>query len=173
MENHELITLKLAYSIDDLSQTKWNKLMFFIDSAAICLNDQQLTNFTYIKMPYGPVPENYRSIINEMKAKNIINVSTNLDISDAVRIIKPAMDLTYIDQVNQMLDTLDKEFTIIDRIINSFKNWSAVELSNFSHMLNSWIEPNLYQKINLDSMKDDQYLKQNFQLGNFGKILLS
>lgn len=173
MENHEAITLKLAKSINDLSQTKWNKLMFFIDSASICLNDHQLTNFSYIKMPYGPVPENYRSIIHSMKTNGIINVSTNLDISDAVRIIRPNINDTSIDEMNQMLSAIDKKYNIVERIIKVFESWSAVELSNFSHMLNSWTEPNLYQNINLHSMKDDPYLKLNFQIGDFGQILFS
>lgn len=170
MKNYEAITQKYARSIPDLSQTKWNKLMFFTDGASFCLRGITFSNFQYIKMPYGPVPNNYRDIIQEMQTNGTINVSTNLDISDAVRIIKPPMELN-LEMLDNFIEELDSEFRIVDRIISVFGRWTAVQLSDFSHLLDAWIRPSIYSNIDLSSLREDSFLKEEFSNGNFGEVL--
>ena len=60
MEISEVITLELASEVKNLSQTKWNKLMFLIDGVGYCDSGETFTGFEYIKLPYGPVPHDYR-----------------------------------------------------------------------------------------------------------------
>ena len=100
---HELITMKLADSISDLSQTKWNKLMFFIDATGACLNNKTYTGFNYIKLPYGPVPQDYRSIIFDMVENEIVIEVKSVD---ALHPVHQAQLLSYLKLADKRLGFL-------------------------------------------------------------------
>ena len=69
MKIYEAITFELSSKIENLSQTKWNKLIFLIDGVGVCSFDQAFTGFEYIKIPYGPVPKDYREKVTIMISK--------------------------------------------------------------------------------------------------------
>ncbi|MDI7206205.1 Panacea domain-containing protein [Leptospira santarosai] len=172
MEKYEAITLFLLEQISDLSQTKWNKLLFFIDGATRSVGNQ-VTDLKYIKLPYGPVPFDYSGKIQAMYYKGFISIQSPGGFLDSkLFIIKPDKFEEKLDQAKRTITDQNHQ-KIIDKVFQVFKNWNANQLSDFSHELDAWKIPNMYSDIDLDTLKSDTYLKQKYKEENFGRLLLS
>ena len=182
MDAIKKITAYLASSDDvlNLSQTKWNKLLFFIDSVKFCKDKQTFTGMKYLKFPYGPVPENYRSIIYNMVEDELLDADEYLASFDSARFLKTN---TENNKCKEILESLDKATNndqetlmlknTLDKIIKIFGQWTAVKLSEFSHLLDAWRNPGMYEEIQLGTMKNDTFLKKEFKEGNFANLVLS
>lgn len=160
----ESITAHLASQVLDLSQTKWNKLMFYIDGAHFCQTKTSLTGIDYIKLPYGPVPNNYRQLLVKMAEKKVIAIDQGGDIANASRYITLKNGATSLNT-----DTLK----LVEKIVSIFGGWTAVQLSNFSHRLDAWKIPEMYSTIDLSRLQKDNFLKTRFGQADFGKLILS
>lgn len=173
MEKHEAITLLLLKTIKDLSQTKWNKLLFFIDGASSCFNDK-ITGLNYIKLPYGPVPQNYSEIIHGMANKEIISINNNYNnVFDNKIFINKNDKFSYNYEKAENIISNETHKEIIGKSIEVFNKWNAVQLSDFSHELDAWKKPDMYSQIDLELLKNDSFLSENYGEGNFGKLIVS
>ncbi|MES0489181.1 MAG: Panacea domain-containing protein [Leptospirales bacterium] len=175
---HEAITLYLLNKdVRYLSQTKWNKLMFLIDGAYVCLNDKQLTTFEYIKLPYGPVPDNYSKIINKMYYNDIINKNTEQNLFDSKIILEKNDHFSVnMDLANNVIDNYESlkynVKTILDSVVKLFHDWTASDLSDFSHELDAWKLPEMYTPIDLNTLKSDTFLNSEYGNPNLGKLVI-
>ena len=168
MELSDAITICLIEDIDDITQTQWNKLLFFTDGAGAC-KDRQFTDFTYIKLPYGPVPNNYSELINSMHYRGIIQIENSPDNKISLR--KSDDHIPNLENAKNVIgDTRDLK-TIVEKIVKIFKDWSAVKLSSLSHELDAWKNPSMYAEIDLKDLKNDTFLKERFGEANFRKLL--
>ena len=164
----EKVTIYLANNVEKLSQTKWNKIMFFIDGTSQSYRNERVTDYNYLKFPYGPVPEDYNRKVNDMITKNLIKKDNYKGFSDFMMYIEAETDTKgYIQDIPQ--NTL----SIINKIIDIFGDWSAVKMSDFSHELDAWKNSKLYQEINLNILKEDPFLKREYKEANFGKLVMS
>lgn len=170
LEIHDIITIYLSRNIKNLSQTKWNKLMFFIDGAGVCKTGNLFTTFKYIKLPYGPVPDNYKQIIEEMARKELVKITKQIDISDSAKFIQTVEKDYSIDDEIKKTNTLD---TVLRKTIELFGDWTAIQLSNFSHKTDAWNNAIMFGTIDMNKLKDDSYLKTKYKNGNWGDLLLS
>lgn len=170
MEKHEIITLLLIQrEVPALSQTKWNKLMFFLDGFSMAWEEIQtpLTDFDYIKLPYGPVPDRYSDILENMEEKGLITIAQKNTMYDSSKIIRQGLNSS--DRIPE-LD--ENEQIVIESILNVFRDWNATRLSNFSHSLDAWKRPPMYDRIDLSDLRSDSYLKKEYGEGNFANLLL-
>ncbi len=176
------ITVLLATQIENLSQTKWNKLMFFIDGAYYCLHDKFATEMKYVNLIYGPAPDGYRATVLDMIERDVVKKETyNIAASDAVQFIEPGGKITeaeareFVTQHDHESNKQDSLFNIVTKIATAFCDWSVSELSTFSHHLKIWKDLALYKKLSekdFEYLKDDPYLKDVADEGNFGKIII-
>lgn len=173
MNINETITVYLVDKIEDISQTKWNKLLFFIDGAGVCLSDQ-FTAFQYIKLPYGPVPDGYTDILTEMHFQEVIKKSRTDNVFDSKIFIEKSKnhDDLLIEANKEIGENANLE-KVLKKIVETFKNWTAVKLSDFSHELDAWKNPTMYSGIDLSVLKEDNFLKREFGEANFGKLLIN
>lgn len=172
MEIHEALTILLSKNTTNLSQTKWNKLMFFIDGAYYTQFQITATNFKYIKMPFGPVPNDYRDIISLMYFEKYISLEANENISDAVRIICPPKKKSFIKEAETLIKSNENLNKYYKKVSTIFGDWTATRLSDFSHMMDAWKQTLMYEEINLEYLKKDKFLKTEYGISNFGKLLL-
>jgi hypothetical protein len=169
MKIHEIITLHLIQSeVPALSQTKWNKLMFFIDGFSTAWEKigASLTELTYVKLPYGPVPDGYSEILDTMERDGLIAIAQKNTMYDSSKIIQRGRDKQHPPELGA------EEKLVIESILGVFKNWNATRLSNFSHSLDAWKKPEMYNQIDLSDLKNDSYLKKEYHEGNFARFLL-
>jgi hypothetical protein len=173
-ERIEYITLEtLKVDATTLSKTKWNKIMFFTDLAFYtCDNldysDKIYTELDYIKMPYGPIVDNYDVIIDSIVRDNNLQVKKYFGLSSNIsQYIEPNGD------INNNITVSCFEKNVIDNIISKLINLTASQLSNFSHKLTIWKVPGMYDSIDFKYAKYDNYRIEKNNSVTFYQLVMS
>ncbi|HHV04598.1 MAG: type II toxin-antitoxin system antitoxin SocA domain-containing protein [Bacteroidales bacterium] len=116
----------------NVGETVLNKLLYFSDFNYYEMYEEHLTGALYRKLPYGPVPQNMDSVLDQMVRKGELKrVKTNyfgLPQTRYIPLIKS--DLT-------QLKASEKE--VIDRVIDQMSDWSGTAISNYSHKDMPWV----------------------------------
>lgn len=114
-----------------------NKLLYFCDFNYYELYEEHLTGATYRKLPYGPVPQNFKhSLYQMLEDKQVQQIKTEYYTKIQIRYIPLVKaDLTE-------LKASDKE--LIDRVIDQMGDWSTTTIGEYSHSDKPWkaTEPN-------------------------------
>jgi len=131
-KNILLYILERCAGKPNVGETLLFKLLYFADFNYYELYEEHLTGAAYHKLPYGPVPQNIQSIINQMIVeKHLKRIKTDYHGYLQTRYLplkKP--DLT-------AFKASEKE--TIDKIIEQFSDWSAASISDYSHKDIPWI----------------------------------
>lgn len=173
MNTIQAITVILAHKTSNLSQTKWNKLLFFIDGAVAALEDAEkgATAVGYVKLPYGPVPNGYRDLIANMQFEGLVQLQNPRSSFDAAVYVRPGN--TTEQTARDFLKSQGGELpAIVDKVLSVFGSWTAGRLSNFSHELDAWKNAQMYEVISLLSLRKDSYLRMKYREENYGKLLM-
>lgn len=102
-----------------------HKLLYFCDFNYYELYEEHLTGATYRKLPHGPVPQEFDTIVAQMiEDKQIQKIKTEYYKKLQIRFI-PLLkaDLTG-------LKAIEKE--VIDNVINQMGNWTSTSINNYS-----------------------------------------
>ena len=76
-ENVVLYVLNNCAGKPNVGETVLYKLLYFLDFNYYELYEEQLTGATYIKLPHGPAPKEFKSIVNSMiKNKKLRRIKT-------------------------------------------------------------------------------------------------
>ena len=115
----------------NVGETVLYKLLYFCDFNYYELYEAHLTGAAYRKLPYGPVPQQLDSVLNQMLTnKQIQRIKTDFHGYPQTRylpLIKP--NLTKISGAEKQ---------VIDQVIERFSDWSASGISDFSHKDMPW-----------------------------------
>ena len=110
----------------NVGETVLYKLLYFADFNYYELYEEHLSGARYRKLPYGPVPKRFESMVYAMIEKlELKKIKTEYYERKQTRylpLVKP--DLT-------SLRASEKE--VIDRVIEQMSDWSAATISNYSH----------------------------------------
>jgi hypothetical protein len=157
----------------NLSKTKWNKIMFFTDLAFYTCDKNNYssmvyTGLDYIKMPYGPVVNNFNMIINEVAKINNLQIKTYFGFdANASQYIEPINNIS-----DNTINVPDFESTVISNVINKLINLTAGKLSDFSHKLSIWKIPNMYELLNFEYANYDKYRINDDFAGTFFQLIM-
>ena len=131
-KNVLLYILERCAGKPNVGETVLYKLLYFSDYNYYELYEEHLTGAKYRKLPFGPVPQKFDTIINQMiDSGQLQRVKTEYHGYPQTRylpLIKP--DLTE-------LKASEKE--TIDRVIEQMSDWSASAISNYSHKDLPWL----------------------------------
>ena len=131
MKNVLLYLLEFCAGKPNIGETALNKLLYFCDFNYYELYEEHLTGARYKKMPYGPVPQQLVSIINQMTSnKQLQRIKTEYHGFMQTRYLpleKP--DLTQL---------LAAEKKVIDDVIRQMGDWNASQISEYSHCDKPW-----------------------------------
>ncbi len=110
----------------NVGETVLYKLLYFSDFNYYEVYEEQLTGAKYKKLPYGPVPQRLSIVINQMIEKGYLKrIKTKYHDYPQTRYIPlKKADLT-------KLKASEKE--VIDKVIQQYSDWSATDISNYSH----------------------------------------
>lgn len=142
-KNVLLYILERCAGKPNVGETVLYKLLYFSDFNYYELYEEHLTGANYRKLPFGPVPQNLDTIINNMIENNQIQrLKTEYHGYPQTRYLPlEKADLT---------DLLASEKEVIDRVIEQMSDWSASAVSNYSHKDIPWLASKDGEEINYE-----------------------
>lgn len=142
-KNILLYILERCAGKPNVGETVLYKLLYFSDFNYYELYEEHLTGANYRKLPYGPVPQNLDTIVNNMIENNQIQrFKTEYHGFPQTRYLPlEKADLT---------DLLASEKEVIDRVIEQMSDWSASAVSNYSHKDIPWMASKDGEEINYE-----------------------
>jgi transcriptional regulator with XRE-family HTH domain len=116
----------------NFGKTVLNKILYFSDFDFYEIYEEHLTGAMYKKLPYGPVPEDIDSILNQMvELKQLKRFETEfLTFPQTKYIALQGADLKKLHAHEQ---------DIIDKVINRYSDWTATKISEYSHKDMPWL----------------------------------
>ena len=109
----------------EIYKTKLNKLLFYSDFVNYYLFGHSISGARYIHFPYGPVPDGYDNVLNDLSASGAIQVVKG----ETFELIKGGNE-----PLSQLATKLsENERTTLDWVLKNFGNLSANEISELSH----------------------------------------
>ena len=113
-------------SKEGIHKTKLLKELFYSDFKCYKEYGYSLTGMEYAAIKYGPVPNNYELILNELVKDNTIEFEKHINQNYEETIIK-----TFKKNIYKNLN--NNEIELLDNIKKYFKNYSVKEIVDFSH----------------------------------------
>ncbi len=115
----------------NVGETVLNKLLYFSDMDYYEKYEEQLTGSGYIKLAYGPVPQELAQVLSSMiEKRQLQRIKTDYHAYPQTRYLPlEKADLT-------KMTAAEKE--VIDRVIDCFSDWSASMISDYSHNDKPW-----------------------------------
>jgi len=131
-KNVFLYLLESCAGKPNIGETVLNKLLYFCDFNYYEIYEEHLTGARYKKLPYGPVPQQLDSIINQMVTdKQLQRIKTEYHGFTQTRYLPLAKpDLTKLSAA---------EKTVIDDVIRQMGDWNANTISEYSHKDMPWL----------------------------------
>jgi len=142
-KNVVLYILEHCAGKPNVGETVLYKLLYFSDFNYYELYEEHLTGAKYRKLPFGPVPQNFDAIINQMiESGQLQRVKTDYHGYPQTRYLPlKKADLT---------ELRASEKDVIDRVIEQMSDWSAAAISNYSHKDMPWLASKEGEEINYE-----------------------
>lgn len=116
-------------------KTKMNKLLWYTDNYQFKNTAQSISGMSYRAIPYGPVPEHYEVLFDVLQEMEIIDKDWTLTENGPIERIIPAQNQKF----NSSIFT-PSELKTLEYIAEKFKNTSASEIVDISHLELAWKE---------------------------------
>lgn len=157
-KNVLLYILERCAGKPNVGETVLYKLLYFSDFNNYEIYEEHLTGASYRKLPYGPVPQKFDAVINQMiNDGQLQRVKTKYHGYPQTRYLPlKKADLTE-------LRASEKE--IIDSVIEQMSDWSAAAISNYSHKDMPWLASKEGEEINYELAF---YRDAPFSVRNYG-----
>ena len=139
----KVINLILMLSEKGVLKTKLLKEMFYCDFYAYKTLGSSITGLEYAKLPYGPVPESFEFILNNLTSSNFINYDVEFEGNYEVHLI------TKNQEVDSTIFTKE-ENDIINKIIRYFEKFNTSQIVEFSHKEKAFTDTVKLEKISYD-----------------------
>jgi uncharacterized phage-associated protein/DNA-binding XRE family transcriptional regulator len=156
--NVVLYMLERCAGKPNIGETVLYKLLYFSDFNYYEIYEEHLTGATYRKLQYGPVPQKFDAIIQQMiEKKQIQRVKTTYHGLPQTRYLPlEKADLT-------LLRASEKE--VIDRVLEHMSDWSASAISTYSHNDMPWLASKEGEEISYELVF---YREPPFSVRNYG-----
>lgn len=125
-KNVLLYILEKCAGKPNVGETVLYKLLYFADFNYYELYEGHLSGARYRKLPYGPVPRRFESIVNAMIEKGELK-KIKTEYYDKIQ----TRYLPLIKADLKQLNAGEKE--VIDKVLEQMSDWSASAISTYSH----------------------------------------
>ncbi len=125
-EKMEQMIIYLIGTLGRVYKTAINKYLWYMDFLSFKEHTVSISGSNYVHLPYGPVPNGYEFILGSMLSKSIDKeeIEFTNDIVGELYTAKAESNLS---------NFTDEEINIMDYVINRFRDYTATELSKYSH----------------------------------------
>lgn len=118
----------------NFGETLLNKLLYFADFDYCEWNGEVLTGTTYIKQPFGPVPDGMKNILHEMQEEWLITIKqVRYHDKTQTKIIPLVSEIDTNVFEKEIPDDGKQWKEVVDLVLDKFSAWSASQLSEYSH----------------------------------------
>lgn len=157
------LLLQIVDLYPNVNRTSLNKLVFFLDALAVKVSGSRLSDFEFVKMPFGPVPDGVRQAVRALKQTGLL--------SEAVTSEGPYLAYNYSTiqgpRLEQIRKKLADHFTpsqldLIRFGVSRLRTLNATELSHASHEFEIWQTAEWNAKIPLERASTDVSLVRLF-----------
>lgn len=126
-------------------ETLLNKLLYFIDFDYYERTGSLITDETYVKLPYGPIPNDMKKILTSMQKDNLIKITTREYFWKKQKTIIPLIDadISFLEEIDknnrevsynyEPLAWLPHPKKLIKLILDKYGSRNADALSDRSH----------------------------------------
>ena len=139
----KLYNIILYLSDKSILKTKLLKEMFYVDFLNYKNLCKSMTGLEYVKLPLGPVPDNFENILNECLKNNIIDYTMEVVNNYEFHNIKA------LDKFDKSLFTKE-ELDILETVKNKFKSFGSKEIVDFVHKEKAFTDSKKGEKISYD-----------------------
>ena len=116
-------------------KTKLNKLLFYIDFAHFRTIGQSITGLRYHAIQFGPVPYNFDILFGTLSDIDIIDIEWDMTQNGEVERILPNPQYRFDASLFS-----SNELEVMEYIADKFKETSASEIAQISHIEPAWRE---------------------------------
>ncbi len=161
LKNVLLYILERCAGKPNFGETVLYKLLYFSDFNYYELYEEHLTGASYRKLPFGPVPHNLDTIINQMIGHGQLQrVRTEYHGLPQTRYLP-------LEKAN-LTELKASEKEVIDRVIEQISDWSATAISNYAHKDMPWLASHEGEDINYELVF---YRDTPFSTRNYGEAI--
>ena len=150
-----LITDSCQREGSTVSRTSLNKLLFFSDLVWFLRKGVSLSDVTYQKLDYGPVPINIRKVRNDLLAMGFLTENMVDNYGYPTYLYCPSTSVKILAVKEEFEDA---EFRVLSTVSKKLGPLSASALSNYSHMYEPWKSASWFSELDLSKAKSDKEL---------------
>ena len=143
----KLYNMILFFADKTVLKTKLLKELFYSDFLSFKELCKSMSGLEYAKLPYGPVPDSFDSIIYDAITNGYIdyNISYNNDYE--------SHNITSLKKFNSSLFTKE-ELDLLNKIKSKFKSFGSKDIADYSHNEKAYIKTKDYNKISYELALD-------------------
>ncbi len=134
----------LFFSEKCILKTKLLKEMFYSDFLCYKESCKSITGLEYAKLPYGPVPDKFETIINSCVLKDFINYEIEINNNDY-----ESHNISALKKYDKTLFTKE-ELDIMEKVKDKFMKFSARDIVDYSHKEKAFINSEYSNMISYD-----------------------
>ncbi len=129
-----------------VSRTKLNKLLFYADFLHAKHFDTPITGLTYVRLPHGPVPDDYELLFSALHAEGVLDIAETL-VGEYVSYMHTARRSPDIGVFTTT------ELQALVRVQAEFERTTAKDISERSHLEDAWSMTPAGQPVELSHSK--------------------
>ncbi len=143
LSKEKIYNIILYFANQTVLKTKLLKEMFYTDFLYYKNTCKSITGLEYTKLQFGPVPDQFESILNECSKKNLIEYIIEYDNQYESHNIcaSKEFDPSVFDE---------EELKILKQVKEKFKAFGSKEIVDFSHKEKAFTSPEFFDKISYD-----------------------
>ena len=134
----------LFFAEKTILKTKLLKEMFYADFLYYKETCKSITGLEYAKLPYGPVPNHFDTIINTCVLKDFIDYDVEIYNKDY-----ESHSISALKKYDKTLFT-EEELHIMKKVRDKFKTFTSSDIADYSHREKAFTDSNYSDRISYD-----------------------
>lgn len=143
LSKEKIYNIILFFAKKGVLKTKLLKEMFYTDFLHYKNTCKSITGLEYAKLQFGPVPDQFESILNECLKEKLIDYTIEYDNQYESHRISSNKEFD-----SSIFEA--EELEILKQVQDKFKEFNSKEIVDFSHQEKAFISPKFYDKISYD-----------------------
>jgi len=129
LEKLKNMILYLVKRLDGVLKVKLNKLLWYCDFLHFKETSTSITGTQYVRLPLGPVPDNYERIIGIMQPDLLTMDEIPFNTRDGIQI---GEEFTALVEPDESMFS-EKELQVMDFVADTFRNYGSWAIKEQSH----------------------------------------